>query len=125
MTLPETSGSLKGKTVRRSPRQERYAEMKASPYFESMNADRRACAAFLRSDLYRLDDTALWREGEAERPEFADSMTLWRYVNPPRTLFVTLNYGERTLLGHVERADGTLVSATTHATTDWLDEVLP
>lgn len=93
----------------------KYKRLSASPYFEEMNRDRRECVTFLRSDLYRLD------------PDSADydCVDRWRYVNPPGTLKVTLSFGERNLLGHVAREDGTLVSATTHATVDWLDEVLP
>lgn len=63
---------------------------------EDMIRDRRECTAYLRSDLYRLDDAQERRSGEQERPDY-DCHTSWRYVNPPRSVFVALSYGERHL----------------------------
>lgn len=97
-------------------RAERYAELVASPYHEAMNRDRRECVQFLRSDLFRLDPD--------EDPPY-DCLSSWRYVAPGGAFKVTLTYGERHLTGHIERKDGTLVSATGHADVQWLEEHLP
>lgn len=95
-----------------------YDEVRRSEFFDRMNQDRRECVQLLRSDGYRLDDD----EGHQDAYNCA---TTWRYKAPGGAFKVSLAFGERNLTAAIYRHDGSLLGATTAATVDWLDEVLP